>query len=158
MGSCVCCWLLFPRPAAMRPAARCLRVPEEARTAVGPRLVVASMWVQYCTAWESVLECRELRLLLLLRCFLTVFPRCFSTASLPPPCRLVLLALGKKNWVWLILSQCNYLGVLEVENQLLVNRSDLKRALPDPSNVVSQKQFFQGAGLLESFFTESFKA
>ena len=60
--------------------------------------------------------------------------------------------------MWLILSQCNHLGDLEVENQLLVNRPDLKCVLPDPSTVVSQEQRFQEAGFLEGFFTESFKA
>lgn len=60
--------------------------------------------------------------------------------------------------MWLILRQYNYLGVLEVKNQLLVNRTDLKCALPDPPAVVSQKQFFQEAGFLEGIFTESFKA
>lgn len=60
--------------------------------------------------------------------------------------------------MWLILSQCNYLEVLEVEIKLLVNRPDLKCVLPDAPTVVSQKQFFQKAEFLEGFFTESFKA
>lgn len=45
-----------------------------------------------------------------------------------------------------------------MENELLVNRPDLKRVLPDPSTVVSQEQRFQEAAFLEGFFTESFKA
>lgn len=45
-----------------------------------------------------------------------------------------------------------------MENQLLVNRPDLKCVLPEPPTVVSQKRFFQEAGFLEGFFTESFKA
>lgn len=76
----------------------------EARTAVGARgeqcrQAVVSVWVCVCSSaghekvsWSVENEGSFYSW----GCFLTAFPRCFSTPSLLPSCRLVLLTLGKK--------------------------------------------------------------